>query len=150
MEALQALRELGLLSNETSMLLQPQQGPDLTWKEFIAQQLNQKPDMFSDSLRQLAAERLTSNDVPPHVVRALAQFVRRHINEARGPNRLTRACRLGIFSDKKPMPKMGTPLDSLAAHLSKELAFGPRERDVVILHHHVETQKPDGQRVRHR
>ena len=45
--------------------------------------------------------------------------------------------RLGLFSEDAPMARCGTPIDSLTAHLAKELQYGERERDLVVLHHEV-------------
>lgn len=64
------------------------------------------------------------------------------------------------------MPRCGTPLDSLAAYLSKTLAYGPNERDLVhsvllrkllnlnrrmqvVLHHNVHIRQPSGKVFSH-
>lgn len=123
---MRALSELGLLSTQSDQLLQPNVGPDITWKEYIAQKLNRRPDIFPDSLRQVAAEHIGKEH-------------RREIEALDN---------LGLFRDNSPMPRLGTPLDSLAAHLARKLAYAPNERDIVILHHHVRTKQSNGQAVR--
>lgn len=45
--------------------------------------------------------------------------------------------RLGLLSDDSTIEKRSTPLDTLSIWLAKRLAYGPNERDIVILHHQV-------------
>jgi len=45
--------------------------------------------------------------------------------------------RLGLLSDDVPLEKHSNPLDTLSNWLAKRLAYGPNERDLVILHHQV-------------
>ena len=39
---------------------------------------------------------------------------------------------------------MGNPLDSLANYMAKRLAYGPGERDIVIMHHDIGYSWPNG------
>ena len=39
---------------------------------------------------------------------------------------------------------MGNPLDTLANYMAKRLAYGPNERDIVIMHHNIEYTWPNG------
>lgn len=114
-EALTGLKELGLLCQEQHPALQPGQGPEMSWvscgmilgnlyrfqKEFIAMQLNQRPDIFPESLRKLAAEQMTEGERSVQF-RALES--------------------LGLFSDSTPLIKRGTPMDCLVALLETSLA----------------------------
>lgn len=43
--------------------------------------------------------------------------------------------------------KHGTPIDTLAAHLTKELAYKSGEKDLVILNHDIGVQTQGGSRV---
>ena len=55
---------------------------------------------------------------------------------------------LALFSDMIPDRHL-TPLDTLVPHLAKALAYGPGERDLVILNHDIEAQLPAGSTVRY-
>ena len=95
-------------------------------KELTARQLNQRPDIFPDSLRQHAANTLFAGDKRSQLF-ALEQ--------------------LGLFSDERVVIKAGTPLDSLVAYLQSTLAYDKGERDVVILHHNLHIRHPTGKTV---
>jgi len=71
-------------------------------KEFIAKQLNQRADIFPESLRKIAAQQMSEGE---HSVqfRALES--------------------LGLFSDATPLTKRGTPMDCLVALLERSLAL---------------------------
>jgi hypothetical protein len=55
--------------------------------------------------------------------------------------------RLQLLSDK-PINARGTCLDTLCAHLEKELAYRHGERDMVLLHHNFGVEFPNGEKVR--
>ena len=40
-----------------------------------------------------------------------------------------------------------TPLDTLVPHFTKALAYGPGERDLIIMNHDIEAQLPSGAMV---
>lgn len=124
MEAVKALKSVGLLSADKMDILNPIQGPDLTWKQILAVMMNQQPDVFPDSLRKIVADRL-----------------------GKGKNRELAALEeLGLFSDTVP-ERHYTPLDTLVPHLSKALSYAPGERDIVILNHDIDAQLPAGSTV---
>jgi len=50
---------------------------------------------------------------------------------------------IGLFSDDLVI-KMGNPLDTLANYMAKRFAYGPNERDIVIMHHNIEYTWPNG------
>ena len=50
---------------------------------------------------------------------------------------------LGLFSGSDIIPR-GTPLDTLCATLETKCAYGPEERDMVMLQHRFEIEKADG------
>lgn len=62
-EAIRALKTVGLLSVDRKEILNPMQGPDLTWKQIIAILNNQSPDIFPDSLRKMVSNRLGADKV---------------------------------------------------------------------------------------
>ena len=54
---------------------------------------------------------------------------------------------IGMFSDKPVMPR-GNLLDTLCASLEQLMAYGPGERDMVILQHKFGIVHKDGTQVR--
>jgi len=54
--------------------------------------------------------------------------------------------RLGLLSAKEQVAPRGKLIDSLCAHLERELAFKEDERDLVILHHDFLVQRANGRR----
>ncbi|KAI5288588.1 Saccharopine dehydrogenase [NADP(+), L-glutamate-forming] [Ascosphaera aggregata] len=50
---------------------------------------------------------------------------------------------MGLFSDEQITPS-GNPLDTLCATLAKKMAYGPGERDMVMLQHKFEIENKDG------
>jgi len=49
---------------------------------------------------------------------------------------------LDLLSESKPT-RQHTPIDTLAAHLAKSLAFSAGEHDLVVLNHDIEARYPD-------
>uniref|UniRef100_A0A0K0DBU6 Saccharopine dehydrogenase n=1 Tax=Angiostrongylus cantonensis TaxID=6313 RepID=A0A0K0DBU6_ANGCA len=102
-EAVKALDAVGLLNTQPQEVFNPVSGPDLTWKQLMASLLNQKLDIFPDSLCNVATERVGgTNQIG---VKAL--------------------CDLGLFSDVVP-DRHGCALDTLAAYLAKVRAISRR------------------------
>ncbi|CAI4227869.1 unnamed protein product [Auanema sp. JU1783] len=126
-ETVKALDSVGLLSTQPSEVFSSIQGPDLTWKQLMASLLNQRLDIFPDSLKNIAAEHVGKKNVI-------------------GFNSLKE---LGLFSEIV-VDRQGCALDTLAPYLAKVLAFGERERDLVVLNHDVGVQLQSGDRERHR
>ncbi|KAK6034127.1 saccharopine dehydrogenase [Cooperia oncophora] len=113
-ETVKALDAVGLLDTQPKDIFNPIVGPDLTWKQLMASLLNQKVDIFPDSLRNIAAERVGSSNAIG--MRALQE--------------------LGLFSDIVA-DRHGNALDTLAPYLAKILSFQEGERDLVILNHDI-------------
>ena len=126
-EAIKALKAVGLLSLERKDILNPMQGPDLTWKQIIAAQMNQQMDIFPDQLRNIIADAIGRDKT-----KELAAL------EA-----------LGLFSDTVA-ERQYTPIDTLVPHLAKQLAYEKGERDLIILNHDVVAQLTAGNKERHR
>ncbi|TMS38063.1 hypothetical protein L596_004871 [Steinernema carpocapsae] len=126
-EAIKALKSVGYLSTEHKEIFNSMQGPDLTWKQLLAAQLNQQMDIFPDSLNHILAEHL-GRDKKAELDA---------LNE------------LGLLTEKMA-ERHGTPLDTLAPHLAKMLAFEPNERDLVVLNHDIGVQLPSGSQEKHR
>ncbi|CAD5225372.1 unnamed protein product [Bursaphelenchus xylophilus] len=124
-EAIRALKKVGLLSTQTHDVFNPMQGPDMTWQQIMAVMMNQQPDIFPDQLRKIVADRLGDK----------REFLA--LEE------------LGLFSDNAPERHLN-PLDTLVPHLAKALAYNEGERDLVILNHDIEAQLPAGSTEHHR
>ncbi|KAI6224429.1 hypothetical protein M3Y99_01399800 [Aphelenchoides fujianensis] len=122
-EAVKALKAVGLMSMEKKEIFNPMQGPDLTWKQIMALLHNQPADIFPDSLRKIVQDRLGGPDAACEMA-ALEE--------------------LGLFSDMVPERHGPTALDTLVPHLAKALAYAPGERDLVVLNHDIEAQLPAG------
>ncbi|CAI5448094.1 unnamed protein product [Caenorhabditis angaria] len=123
-ETVKALHSVGLLSTSPSDAFTSNIGPDLTWKELVAISQNQKPDIFTDSLKSLVEQKVGAN----------------------GANALEE---LGLFLDKT-VDRHGTPIDTLAQYLAKILAFKENESDLVVLNHDIGAQLPGGLAEKHR
>uniref|UniRef100_A0A914Z7W2 Saccharopine dehydrogenase (NAD(+), L-glutamate-forming) n=1 Tax=Panagrolaimus superbus TaxID=310955 RepID=A0A914Z7W2_9BILA len=126
-EAIKALRTVGLLSHDRKDVLNPMQGPDLTWKQITAALMNQNMDVFPDQLRNVVAEKLGKGK--KREIAALEE--------------------LGLFSDVVA-ERHSNPLDTLVPHLAKQLAYEKGERDIVILNHDIIAQKSSGIKEKHR
>uniref|UniRef100_A0A1I7X9Y8 AlaDh_PNT_N domain-containing protein n=1 Tax=Heterorhabditis bacteriophora TaxID=37862 RepID=A0A1I7X9Y8_HETBA len=126
-ETVKALDSVGLLNSEATDVFNSVLGPDLTWKQLVASLLNQKLDIFPDSLRNIAAERVGKTNA----------IGMKALNE------------LGLFSDIV-VDRHGSAIDTLASYLSKVLAFKENERDIVILNHDIGVQLQGGNSERHR
>ncbi|EYC41724.1 hypothetical protein Y032_0558g3408 [Ancylostoma ceylanicum] len=126
-ETVKALDAVGLLNTEPQDIFNPIMGPDLTWKQLMASLLNQKQDIFPDSLRNIAAERV--GGMNSSGMKALQE--------------------LGLFSDIVA-DRHGSALDTLAPYLSKILAFKENERDLVVLNHDIGVRLQSGNMERHR
>ena len=84
--------------------------------------MNQNPDNLVENLKKVVADKMGS------------------------PKRLEAAEGLGLFDDT-PVTKLDTPLNTLAHHLEKRLAYGKNERDLVILRHDVDITWPNKSKV---
>ncbi|VDN24146.1 unnamed protein product [Cylicostephanus goldi] len=93
----------------------------------MASLLNQRQDIFPDSLRNIAAEKV--GGVNSAGMKALQE--------------------LGLFSDNVA-DRHGNALDTLAPYLAKILAFNENERDLVVLNHDIGVRLQSGSSERHR
>lgn len=118
-DAVIGLQQLGLIDMTQNDLLQAD-SPDITWKQLIPRILSERREDVSDEDLQT----IIYDQVDQEVTRLKA------INQ------------LGLMSDE-PVAKVGTPMNALAEHLSRKLAYGPDERDMVIMRHEVVGKYPD-------
>jgi alpha-aminoadipic semialdehyde synthase len=90
----------------------------------VAALTNQSSDNLLENLKRVVADRVGSTE------------------------RLDAVEQLGLFDDKTPVVKRDTPLDTLAHHLAKTLAYEKNERDLVILRHDVGISWPNNTKVK--
>ncbi|KAL4226643.1 hypothetical protein ACF0H5_014624 [Mactra antiquata] len=115
----QGLLKLGLLSDEQLASLHPN-GPEKTWRGYFCEKFGKPSDTLVDSLKDLVYEEVGCDD-----------------------QRLNAIVRMGLLDDDL-MDKKGTPIDTLSNYLSKRLAFGPGERDMILMQHDIGVRWLDG------
>ncbi|XP_015791129.1 alpha-aminoadipic semialdehyde synthase, mitochondrial [Tetranychus urticae] len=113
------LQKLGLFDSRAHPSLHPR-GPDITWRQFMCHLFAQKEDILITNLKNLILERLGSQ------------------------TRLDSIEKLGFLEDE-PIDKKGSPLDTVTHLLATKLAFGPDERDVIIMRHNIGIEWPNGE-----
>ncbi|XP_041370730.1 alpha-aminoadipic semialdehyde synthase, mitochondrial-like [Gigantopelta aegis] len=118
-----AMMKLGLFSEEKHSLLL-ETGPDITWKSFIANAVGLGKDVTNEELDQAVVKQIGGDDSTLSAIKSMG------------------------FLDDIPIAKTGTPLDCLAGYLEKKLAYGPGERDLVVMHIEVSAEYPDSTRER--
>lgn len=88
----------------------------------MAALMNQNPDNLVENLKRVVLDKMGSQ------------------------KRLQAAEELGLFDDTLVV-KLDTPLNTLAHHLEKRLAYGKNERDLVILRHDIDIAWPNNSKV---
>nr|XP_018915119.1 PREDICTED: alpha-aminoadipic semialdehyde synthase, mitochondrial [Bemisia tabaci] len=117
---IQGLQLLGLIDPNPHPALHPN-GPDITWRQLVCTLLNlSTSDIFYENLKSKIGDKI-------------------------GQDRLVGVEELGFLMDD-PVQKLTTPLDTLSHFLSKKLALGPNDRDLVILRHNIGVKWPAGHR----
>jgi alpha-aminoadipic semialdehyde synthase len=94
-----ALVKLGLISLTDHPSLH-QQGPDITWRQFMCDLLHVNRDMYYENVKAVILEKLDYNGNQMHAIEEL-----------------------GLLSEEL-VTKLGNPLDSLAIFMAKRLAYG--------------------------
>eukprot|EP00095_Tigriopus_kingsejongensis_P002741 maker-scaffold138_size318692-snap-gene-0.8 protein:Tk02741 transcript:maker-scaffold138_size318692-snap-gene-0.8-mRNA-1 annotation:"hypothetical protein DAPPUDRAFT_334150" len=119
-DAIKGLVRLGLLSPDPHPGLH-EQGGNITWKQLMCQLLNLEQDAFYGNILEALNERVGSEKRARAIVS------------------------LGLTSDQE-VEKKGSALNTLSDYLAGVLAFGPGERDMLLMRHEVEIQWPDKRR----
>jgi len=119
-KSIKGMANLGLLDANPTPVLH-ENGPDLSWRQYMCHLTNQDEGIFKDNLREILLERLGDKKTL------------RTIEE------------LGFLSDE-PIVKCGSPLDTMSTHLSGRLNYGKGERDMILMRHEVTVRWPDGRR----
>uniref|UniRef100_F6ZU97 Saccharopine dehydrogenase n=3 Tax=Ciona intestinalis TaxID=7719 RepID=F6ZU97_CIOIN len=118
------LQQLGIVSSEMNSMLD-EDSPDISWKQFISHILGGGSDISEEDLQQLVYKCVDEND-----------------------HRLQTIIGLGLLSENI-VPKLKSPLQSLAAHLATKLTYGNDERDMIVLRHEVIGQFNKGKTEHH-
>jgi len=119
-DAVKGLVKLGLLDPNPTPALH-ENGPELTWKQYMCHLMNQTDNIFYDNLVSILEDRL-GNKQTLKVIEDL-----------------------GLLSDE-PIAKGGSPLDTVSNHLAKRLSYEKDERDMILMRHEVTVRWPDGRR----
>ncbi|ESO89977.1 hypothetical protein LOTGIDRAFT_218445 [Lottia gigantea] len=122
-QVVKSLISLGLFDMSQHSNLHPN-GPELSWKKFMCDLFGKSDDILVDSLKDLVYHHIGKDDYS-----------------------LSSIIELGLLEDE-PIDKKGSPFDTLSNYLAKRLAYGPQERDMLLMHHDVQIQWPDLTRER--
>ncbi|XP_074644875.1 alpha-aminoadipic semialdehyde synthase, mitochondrial-like [Tubulanus polymorphus] len=117
--AMKGLIKLGFICDQPNHYLHPG-GRDITWKEFMCTLVGKPTDIFVDTLRNAVFDHLDKDEQQMQMVE-----------------------QLGLISDDV-IDKRGTPVETLAEHLNTLLAFGPGERDLVVMRNLIDFQWSSG------
>jgi alpha-aminoadipic semialdehyde synthase len=121
--AAKALQRLNLLSSERHPALDVHLGPEHSWKEFMALLLHQKPDIFIDTLKSMALDKLDGDEKLLKIV-----------------------TEMGLFDEDVLVDRRGSPIDALTSYFMKQFRYGEGERDIAIMRHDVTVQWPSMKR----
>lgn len=119
-DSIRGLVALGLLNPNAEPVLH-ENGPDITWRQYMCHITNQSDTIFYDNLRDILQDRLGS----AKTVRTIEE--------------------LGFCSDEL-IAKKGSPLDTMSHHLAHRLNYGKGERDMILMRHEVLVRWPDDRR----
>lgn len=119
-DAVKGLVVLGLLNPQSTPVLH-ENGPELTWKQYMCHITNQNESIFFDNLKEILLDRLGS----AKTLKAIED--------------------LGLMSDE-PIIKAGSPLDTVSAHLAGRLNYDKYERDMILMRHEITVRWPDNRR----
>jgi len=116
-DSIRGLVQLGLLNPNPEPVLH-ENGPDISWRQYMCHITNQSDTIFYDNLRDILQDRLGS------------EKTLRTIED------------LGFCSDEL-IAKKGSPLDTMSHHLAHRLTYGKGERDMILMRHEVLVRWPD-------
>jgi len=119
-DSIRGLIKLGLLNPNPEPVLH-ENGPDITWRQYMCYIANQSDTIFYDNLREILLDRLASEKT------------------------LQTIEDLGFCSDEL-IAKKGTPLDTISHHLAHRLSYEKNERDMILMRHEVLVRWPDSRR----
>lgn len=116
-----ALNTMGLFDSTDDAQLHPD-GPEISWKGYMCGKFGKSSDILNDSLVDLVYDKLDRDDFKLSVLKDL-----------------------GLL-DEDLIDKRLTPIDTLSNYLTKRLAYGPLERDLVLMRHEIGIKWGDGKK----
>merc|ERR1711939_726616 len=121
-EFVKAIVDIGFLDETEKEYLKDDK--NITWKELTAKQLGSSSNGYDDLVWAIGSKTtFKDNSEKTRIIEGLKW--------------------IGLFSDDLVVKK-GNPLDTLCAVLEKKMAYGPGERDLVMLQHRFEIEHKDG------
>ncbi|XP_067906160.1 alpha-aminoadipic semialdehyde synthase, mitochondrial-like [Heterodontus francisci] len=112
--------KLGLINPDPCPLLSPE-APPITWRELMCNLVGIAPSSSFQSLQEAIYDKIGRDD-----------------------SRMSTLTWCGLFEDE-PVQKEESLLETLAKHMEPKLAYGPGERDLVILRNEVGIRHHSGQ-----
>lgn len=107
-----------LLNTNPHPLLHPN-GPDITWRQFIANVLAQPEDILPTTVKNIMFEKIGQDE-----------------------QRMQALEELGLLGDEM-IAKKHSPFETLMYYLTNKLMYQPGERDLVVLRHEINVEWPD-------
>jgi saccharopine dehydrogenase (NADP+, L-glutamate forming) len=139
-EFIKVILDIGYLSDEEKDFLKDDK--DLTWKDLTANLLGSNSNSYDDLTWAIGSKTTFAGQWPPHEDRC-DHFTNIYTDTSEKTRILEGLKWIGLFSSD-PVIKKANPLDTLCAVLEKKMAYGPGERDLVMLQHRFEIEHKDG------
>lgn len=108
-DTIKTLKTLGLMEKTPHPLLIPENGSELTWRQFMAETLGHTQDLTLSNLKSLVHDKLGKSN-----------------------KRLNAIMELGLFDDE-PVIKCGTTFDTIRLKVIKRYPFRAGENDLIIM-----------------
>lgn len=124
-EFVKTLVDIGFLSEEEKDFLKPSSSP-LTWREATSKIVGSSSSTDEDLVWAMSSRSSFPNTEEKNRIIAGFRWI-------------------GLFSDEK-ITARNTPLDTLCASLEQKMAYGPGERDMVMLQHKFGIEHKDGKK----
>lgn len=121
-DTINSLRDLGLIDTTAHPLLQPGNGSDITWPQWLAANCGHPGNISLANLKMVLEQRFSQ----------------------RNGGKLKTYSDLGLLDDQTPLDKFGSPFESVREWIIKRYPFGEGENDLVIMRIMFDIDLPDG------
>lgn len=118
-ETIKALKMIGLMDQVPHPCLQPNNSPDLTWRQLLSEFLGHSQDLSLSNLNNLVYDKVGHSDAKLQAIKEL-----------------------GLFEDE-PIIKCGTPFNTIRQALISKYLFKKNENDLIMMRIDVEIEWPD-------